>query len=202
MALLIVFEGVEGSGKTTQTQILCDKLESVNQRAITTREPGGTTSGELIRNIILDQEDLTPMSELYLFTAARSLLIEQLVIPQLREEIHVIMDRFIYSTMAYQSYGREIPLQTVKTINEIASHQVVPDVIVLLDIPPQKALSRRPDPRDRFEREALDFHTKIRDGYLAMAQENPRDWIVIDADLKPDQIAEIVWGKIQPLLNI
>tara|TARA_B100000686_G_scaffold354585_1_gene465647 strand:- start:2547 stop:3155 length:609 start_codon:yes stop_codon:yes gene_type:complete len=202
MALLIVFEGVEGSGKTTQTQILCDKLESVNQRAITTREPGGTTSGELIRNIILDQEDLTPMSELYLFNAARSLLIEQLVIPQLREEIHVIMDRFIYSTMAYQSYGREIPLQTVKTINEIASHQVVPDVIVLLDIPPQKALSRRPDPRDRFEREALDFHTKIRDGYLAMAQENPRDWIVIDADLKPDQIAEIVWGKIQPLLNI
>ena len=202
MALLFVFEGVEGSGKTTQTQILCDKLESVNQRAITTREPGGTTSGELIRNIILDQEDLTPMSELYLFNAARSLLIEQLVIPQLREEIHVIMDRFIYSTMAYQSYGREIPLQTVKTINEIASHQVVPDVIVLLDIPPQKALSRRPDPRDRFEREALDFHTKIRDGYLAMAQENPRDWIVIDADLKPDQIAEIVWGKIQPLLNI
>ena len=202
MALLIVFEGVEGSGKTTQTQILCDKLESVNQRAITTREPGGTTSGELIRNIILDQEDLTPMSELYLFNAARSLLIEQLVIPQLREEIHVIMDKFIYSTMAYQSYGREIPLQTVKTINEIASHQVVPDVIVLLDIPPQKALSRRPDPRDRFEREALDFHTKIRDGYLAMAQENPQDWIVIDADLKPDQIAEIVWGKIQPLLNI
>lgn len=202
MALLIVFEGVEGSGKTTQTQILCDKLESVNQRAITTREPGGTTSGELIRNIILDQEDLTPMSELYLFNAARSLLIEQLVIPQLREEIHVIMDRFIYSTMAYQSYGREIPLQTVKTINEIASHQVVPDVIVLLDIPPQKALSRRPDPRDRFEREALDFHTKIRNGYLAMAQENPQDWIVIDADLKPDQIAEIVWGKIQPLLNI
>ena len=202
MALLIVFEGVEGSGKTTQTQILCDKLESVNQRAITTREPGGTTSGELIRNIILDQEDLTPMSELYLFNAARSLLIEQLVIPQLREEIHVVMDRFIYSTMAYQSYGREIPLQTVKTINEIASHQVVPDVIVLLDIPPQKALSRRPDPRDRFEREALDFHTKIRDGYLAMAQENPQDWIVIDADLKPDQIAEIVWGKIQPLLNI
>ena len=114
----------------------------------------------------------------------------------------MIMDRFIYSTMAYQSYGREIPLQTVKTINEIASHQVVPDVVVLLDIPPQKALSRRPDPRDRFEREALDFHTKIRDGYLAMAQENPRDWIVIDADLKPDQIAEIVWGKIQPLLNI
>ncbi len=202
MALLIVFEGVEGSGKTTQTQILRDKLESVNQHAITTREPGGTASGELIRNIILDQEDLTPMSELYLFNAARSLLIEQLVIPQLRKEVHVIMDRFIYSTMAYQSYGREIPLQTVKTINEIASHQVVPDVIVLLDIPPQKALSRRPDPRDRFEREALDFHTKIRDGYLAMAQENPRDWIVIDADLKPDQIAEIVWGKIQPLLNI
>ena len=201
MALLIVFEGVEGSGKTTQTQILCNKLESVYQRAITTREPGGTTSGELIRNIILDQEDLTPMSELYLFNAARSLLIEQLVIPQLREEIHVIMDRFIYSTMAYQSYGREIPLQTVKTINDIASHQVVPDVIVLLDIPPQKALSRRPNPRDRFEREALDFQTKIRDGYLAMAHENPRDWIIIDADLAPDQIAEIVWGKIQPLLN-
>lgn len=201
MALLIVFEGVEGSGKTTQTQILCDKLESVDQRAITTREPGGTASGELIRSIILDQEDLTPMSELYLFNAARSLLIEQLVIPQLRKEVHVIMDRFIYSTMAYQSYGREIPLQTVKTINDIASHQVVPDVIVLLDIPPQKALSRRPNPRDRFEREALDFHTKIRDGYLAMAHENPRDWIIIDADLAPDQIAEIVWGKIQPLLN-
>lgn len=201
MALLIVFEGVEGSGKTTQTQILCDKLESVDQRAITTREPGGTASGELIRSIILDQEDLTPMSELYLFNAARSLLIEQLVIPQLRKEVHVIMDRFIYSTMAYQSYGREIPLQTVKTINDIASHQVVPDVIVLLDIPPQKALSRRPNPRDRFEREALDFHAKIRDGYLAMAHENPRDWIIIDADLAPDQIAEIVWGKIQPLLN-
>ncbi len=201
MALLVVFEGVEGSGKTTQTQILCDKLHSRGEIAITTREPGGTSSGELIRNLILQQEDLTPISELYLFNAARSLLIEQLVIPQLQNGIHVIMDRFIYSTVAYQSYGREIPLQTVETINEIASHQVIPDIIILLDIPPQKALLRRPDPRDRFEREALDFHTKIREGYLTMAQADQTRWLVVPADLTPDHIASIVWEKVEHLLN-
>jgi dTMP kinase len=201
MALLIVFEGVEGSGKTTQAQILWNKLQSVNSPAITTREPGGTSSGELIRNLILEQEDLTPISELYLFNAARSLLIEQLVIPTLKEGIHVIMDRFIYSTVAYQSYGRAIPLRTVQTVNEIASHHLQPDIVILLDMPPEKALTRRQDPQDRFEREAIKFHTKIREGYLTMAREYQQTWIVIPADLELNQIADIVWEKVKTLIK-
>lgn len=201
MALLIVFEGVEGSGKTTQTQLLLERLQGINSPAITTREPGGTPSGELIRNLILEREDLTPIAELYLFNAARSLLVEQLVIPTLEKGIHVIMDRFIYSTVAYQSYGREIPLQVVETVNDIASHHIQPDIVVLLDMPPEKALNRRPDPQDRFERQALDFHTKIRGGYLKMAQTNPKNWIVVPADLAPDQIASIIWEKVEGLIR-
>ena len=201
MALLIVFEGVEGSGKTTQTQLLLERLQGISSPAITTREPGGTSSGELIRNLILEREDLTPIAELYLFNAARSLLVEQLVMPTLKKGIHVIMDRFIYSTVAYQSYGREIPLQVVETVNEIASHHIQPDIVILLDMPPEKALNRRPDPQDRFERQALDFHTKIREGYLEMAQTNPKNWIVIPADLTPDQIASIIWERVEGLIR-
>tara|TARA_Y100000758_G_C16016966_1_gene409670 strand:+ start:53 stop:661 length:609 start_codon:yes stop_codon:yes gene_type:complete len=201
MALLIVFEGVEGSGKTTQTQLLLERLQGISSPAITTREPGGTSSGELIRNLILEREDLTPIAELYLFNAARSLLVEQLVMPTLKKGIHVIMDRFIYSTVAYQSYGREIPLQVVETVNEIASHHIQPDIVILLDMPPEKALNRRPDPQDRFERQALDFHTKIREGYLKMAQTNPKNWIVIPADLPPDQIASIIWERVEGLIR-
>ena len=201
MALLIVFEGVEGSGKTTQTQLLLERLQGISSPAITTREPGGTSSGELIRNLILEREDLTPIAELYLFNAARSLLVEQLVMPTLKKGIHVIMDRFIYSTVAYQSYGREIPLQVVETVNEIASHHIQPDIVILLDMPPEKALNRRPDPQDRFERQALDFHTKIREGYLKMAQTNPKNWIVLPADLPADQIASIIWERVEGLIR-
>jgi len=201
MALLVVFEGVEGSGKTTQTQILRDKLLGMNLPAITTREPGGTSSGELIRNLILEQEDLTPISELYLFNAARSLLIEQLVMPTLANGVHVIMDRFIYSTVAYQSYGRGIPLETVQAVNNIASHHLQPDMVVLLDIPAEKALTRRPDRQDRFERETLGFHAKIREGYLTMARSNRHNWLVVSADLEPDEIASIVWEKVEALIG-
>ena len=201
MALLVVFEGVEGSGKTTQTQILRDKLLGMNLPAITTREPGGTSSGELIRNLILQQEDLTPISELYLFNAARSLLIEQLVMPTLANGVHVIMDRFIYSTVAYQSYGRGIPLETVQAVNNIASHHLQPDMVVLLDIPAEKALTRRPDRQDRFERETLGFHEKIREGYLTMARSNRHNWLVVYADLEPDEIASIVWEKVEALIG-
>jgi dTMP kinase len=201
MALLVVFEGVEGSGKTTQTQILRDKLQSINLPAITTREPGGTPSGELIRNLILEQEDLTPTSELYLFNAARSLLIEQLVMPTLASGVHVIMDRFTYSTVAYQSYGRGITLETVETVNNIASHQLQPDLVVLLDISPEKALNRRPDRQDRFEREALEFHSKIREGYLAMAHSQNSNWLVIPAGLTTDEIATAVWEKVETLIS-
>ena len=201
MALLVVFEGVEGSGKTTQTQILRDTLLGMNLPAITTREPGGTSSGELIRNLILEQEDLTPISELYLFNAARSLLIEQLVMPTLANGVHVIMDRFIYSTVAYQSYGRGIPLETVQAVNNIASHHLQPDMVVLLDIPAEKALTRRPDRQDRFERETLGFHEKIRDGYLTMARSNRNNWLVVSADLEPDEIASIVWEKVEALIG-
>ena len=201
MALLVVFEGVEGSGKTTQTQILRDTLLGMNLPAITTREPGGTSSGELIRNLILEQEDLTPISELYLFNAARSLLIEQLVMPTLANGVHVIMDRFIYSTVAYQSYGRGIPLETVQAVNNIASHHLQPDMVVLLDIPAEKALTRRPDRQDRFERETLGFHEKIREGYLTMARSNRNNWLVVSADLEPDEIASIVWEKVEALIG-
>mgnify|MGYP001215062181 CR=1 FL=1 len=201
MALLVVFEGVEGSGKTTQTQILRDKLHGMNLPAITTREPGGTSSGELIRSLILEQEDLTPISELYLFNAARSLLIEQLVMPTLANGVHVIMDRFIYSTVAYQSYGRGIPLETVQAVNNIASHHLQPDIVVLLDIPAEKALNRRPNRQDRFERETLGFHAKIREGYLTMARSNRRNWLVVSADLEPEEIANIVWAKVETLID-
>jgi len=192
--MLITFEGPEGSGKTTQARLLLEHLEKSGIRAILLREPGGTPLGDQIRDIVKHVRDLnpTPRAEVLLFAASRAQLVDQVIRPRLGEGYVVVCDRYSDSTLAYQGYGRGLPLDEVECVVEMASEGVVPDLTFLLDLPPELGLSRNrqePSPDwDRFEEEDLEFHRRVREGYLQLARLDPHRWVILDAT-KP--IAEL-----------
>ena len=135
--LFIVFEGVEGSGKSTQSMLLSSRLKSEGLLTRLVREPGSTKTGEKIRNLILDHEELQPLSELFLFSAARSELIHNEIIPTLETNSIVVCDRYIYSSLAYQGYAKGLNLEIIFQINSIATSHIEPDIVFLLDIEPE-----------------------------------------------------------------
>ena len=142
------------------------------------------------------------MSELILFNASRSQLVTDVIQPELAKGKIVLCDRFSDSTVAYQSYGRGLDLNTVKELNLIASRGLKPDLTFLLDVSPEVGLARKKErANDRFEQESVGFHRKVRQGFLALAASEPRRWIVIDAALPKDQIARAIWEKMGRLLR-
>jgi dTMP kinase len=194
---LIVFEGVEGSGKSTQSSILPHKLSSINYDHLLVREPGGTKVGEKIREIILHEDELTGISELFLLSAARHILISQTVQPALEIGRLIISDRFFYSSLAYQGGGRKVDDSLIKFISKIASANLIPDLIILLDIAPENSLSRKQKNNlDRFERENQFFHNSVRNKYLEIAEQNTEKWFVIDASQKESDISDQIWDLI------
>jgi len=204
MPLFITFEGGEGCGKSTQTRALARKLDHLAIPSIMVREPGNTPLGERIRTILKQASHITisPLSELLLFNASRSQLVSDVIIPSLNEGKIVICDRFTDSTVAYQCYARGLDLKMVREINRIASCGLVPDLTFLLDIPPEIGLSRKsPEANDRFETEALEFHIKVREGFLKMAQSEPQRWVVIDSTLTKTQMAALIWEQVSRKLG-
>ncbi len=200
MGFFITFEGIEGSGKTTQMEMLKDHLEWKEKEVVAVREPGGTVLGERIRAILLnierekesldedgdedeaEAEGLDPLAELFLYEACRAQLIVHVIRPALKEDKIVICDRFIDSTVSYQSFGRGLDIKGVRPLNKWACRGVVPDVTFVIDCTPEVGLKRAlkriaandTGPReDRFEREDIEFHRRIRDGYLFLAKEEP-----------------------------
>jgi dTMP kinase len=205
MALFITFEGGEGCGKSTQARNLYRKLDKITIPAILIREPGNTPLGERVRYLLKQASEISisPLAELMLFNASRSQLVTDVIMPGLKEGKVIICDRFADSTIAYQSYGRGLDLDTVKEINRIASGGLKPDLTFLLDIPPELGLSRKnADANDRFEQEELAFHYKVRQGFLQLASEEPERWVVIDSTLSKNQIGGLVWDKVGQLLKI
>ena len=203
MSLFITFEGCEGSGKSFQSNVLHKLLTRDEIPAIQTREPGGTPLGEDITKCLKWQTaQISPLSELLLFNASRSHLVETVINPALKEGKVVICDRFTDSTVVYQGFGRELDMETVEKINNLAAGGLKPDLTILMDILPGIGLARkRGQKRDRFEKESLTFHNKIRRGYLELAAKEPDRWLVIDASKSKEDIAREIWQKVRQLLK-
>ena len=189
MSFFITFEGIEGCGKTTQIGLLTSFLKRLQRPFLLTREPGGTGVGDQIRRILLSSENvgIEPMAELYLYAAARVQHLRQVISPALREGKLVICDRFADATLAYQGYGRGMDLAWIEEIHARTMANVKPDLTFLLDLPVEEGLRRalkrmenHSVKEDRFEKEALDFHRRVREGYLALARNEPRRIVVLD----------------------
>lgn len=204
MSLFITFEGPEGSGKSSQSTDLYNWLTARNIPAVLTHEPGGTVLGEKISDLLkwAQEARISPLTELLLFNASRAQLVTDVIRPALDAGKVVICDRFFDSTTAYQSYGRGLELDTVRKINLTATAGLAPDITILLDISISDGLSRKAGEKlDRFEQEDREFHRKVREGYLALADSEPGRWLVIDALQPRETITGLIREKIQALLT-
>mgnify|MGYP001569696769 CR=1 FL=1 len=202
MGPFITFEGGEGCGKSTQSRLLLKKLEQQNVPVVLTHEPGGTALGNELRKTLKRKRDssISPHAELFLLAASRAQLVAELIRPALEEGKVVLCDRFTHSTMVYQGYGRGLDFTAINMVNNMATGNLNPDLIILLDISPEQGLARKQSLKDRFELEDLSFHRRVREGYLKMAAAEPDRWLVIDAFLAKGKIAEIIWDRVNQLL--
>ena len=205
MSLFITFEGGEGSGKSTQARALHQRLSSMGIPALLTHEPGGTPLGREIRRWLKgdranDKVDVDPLTELLLFNGSRAQLLSKVIRPALKSGTTVICDRFCHSTIAYQGYGRGLDIELIKAANNIATQGLRPDIIVLLDIPVEQGLLRK-KLKDRFEREELAFHQRVRQGYLEMAKKDPQRWLLVDGSFPKKETERQIWEKVEQLLS-
>jgi len=184
----VTFEGIEGCGKTTQIQLLSNRLEEQGIDHLLTREPGGTTAGDQIRRLVLDPATVIgPWCELLLYAAARAQHLEQVIRPALAEGRLVLCDRFTDATRAYQGFGRGLPLEIIEQLHALGPLALEPDLTILIDIDPETALPRAAD-RDRaktvdesrFEQENRAFHDRVRRGYLELARRFPGRFAIVD----------------------
>ena len=199
MSLFITFEGGEGSGKSTQARALHRRLASLSIPALLTHEPGGTPLGREIRRWLKGKGESNPQTELLLFNASRAQLVAEVIRPALKSGTVVICDRFYHSTIAYQGYGRGLPLDLIEAANNIATQGLEPDLTILLDIDVAQGLARK-KMRDRFEREELAFHQRVRQGYLEMAKKDPQRWLVIDGSLPKKEIERLIEERVRQVL--
>jgi dTMP kinase len=207
LSLFITFEGVEGSGKTTQIQRLKKYLTQKGIPCNVTREPGGSPIGEKIRKILLnpDHREMVTATELLLYEAARAQHVKEVIKPFLEKEGVVLCDRFSDATLAYQGYGRGADLKWIQRLNHLSSQGIRPDVTLLLDCPSDLGLRRalqrnrilKQEREERFEREEIEFHRRVRSGYLAIARREPRRVKVIDTR----QGEEWVFEKIRKIVD-
>ena len=208
-APFISFEGGEGAGKTTQAELLRQRLARLNRPVLLVREPGTTRLGEQVREIIKSQSDNVPAADALLFMAARAQLMNDVIVPELTNGTTVICDRFADSTMAYQGYGGNLNLDRLRHANELATNEVNPDLTILLDVRPETGLERR-DTEDqsngetqrRFEELPIRFHRNVRRGYRELAGREPNRWVEIDAARDPREVAEDVWQHVSEFFDL
>ncbi|MCB1014571.1 MAG: dTMP kinase [Acidimicrobiales bacterium] len=193
LGMLIAFEGGEGTGKSTQAARLADRLG-----AVLTREPGGTAIGRRIRSLVLDpaNDELTDRAEALLMAADRAQHVAELIRPALDAGRVVVSDRFAGSSLAYQSYGRGLPLDEVEQLSRWATDGVWPEVVVLLDVPEAVAEARLGADRDRMEGAGDGFHERVAAGFRALAAADPDRWVVVDGTGPVDEVAERVWNAV------
>jgi dTMP kinase len=194
----LIFEGEEGTGKSTVARWLKEELKKENCTVYLTREPGGNGSpvAETIRNIILDKSNnVLPLTEAYLFAASRAQHVEEIILPHLENNEIVICDRFVYSSYAYQGGGRNLGIDRIKTINSFAIEKVKPDLVLLFDLDPKIGLQRKRQNRqdfDRLDNEDLEFHYRVRNAYLKLAQEEPELIKIIDVNKPLEEVKQEV----------
>ena len=202
--MLITFEGLDYSGKSTQVQLLADRLTLKDHRVLVLREPGGTDIGEKIRKMLLDKnnEDMTEASELFLFSASRSQLVQEVVHPALDGGMVVICDRYYDSTTAYQGYGRGISLDVIHAMNQYATGGLSPDVTFFLDIPIreiEKRMNSAKTNKDRMESSGMEFYERVRNGFLQIARSETR-CCVLDGMKPIDDLHELIWQQVTDTL--
>lgn len=200
--LFIALEGGEGAGKSTQAQGLKEFLEGAGYAVTLTCEPGGTDLGRLVWQII-GHGGLDPLAELALFAAARAQHVAAVVRPALARGDIVISDRYADSSLAYQGYGRGLSLNHVRAMNHVATQGLMPHVTILLDVPVEVGLGRKGRPAESDTIGALDqdFHQRVRQGYLALAEEEKERFLVEDGTLPPAEVTQRIWQRVQPLLS-
>lgn len=189
----ITLEGCDGSGKSTQVALLKEKLAELKLPFVVTREPGGTPISEQVRNIILDEDNKAMVwrTEALLYAASRAQLVGELIVPSLNEGTHVICDRYVDSTLAYQGYGRGLNIAELITINDYATNGLKPDLTILLDIEPGLTVARMAKRKaDRLEGEKIEFHQRVRSGYLELAKRDSTRFLIIDAQRSIAEIHE------------
>ena len=222
MGLFISFEGGEATGKSAQAERLYNRLQRMSYRCFSLHEPGGTPLGDHLRPLLKGDTSLTPTTELFLFSAARTQLVYSRIEPELQQGAIVIVDRYVDSTTVYQGYGYEgakgrPTLDQIHAINLIATRAIMPDLTILLDMDPEQALPRRTprlpldinqdsqtvEPRfyeegqSKYEIKNIAFHRKVREGYLKLVKREPKRWMIVDASQPADDIELLIWERVQ-----
>ncbi|MCB0310270.1 MAG: dTMP kinase [Bdellovibrionales bacterium] len=201
----LVFEGVNGAGKSTLINEIAPKLERRGLPVVKTLEPGGTVLGLSIRKILLSQNNqkLSERAELLLFAADRAEHVERVIKPNIHNKTALLCDRYYYSTVAFQGYGRNLDLDLIAELNLMSTQSIKPDGVFLLDLDPEVGLARsasrtQATDSDSFEDEHLDFHRRIREGFLSIARECSEPVIVLDASQNVERLSQIVWSFLEP----
>lgn len=202
--MFISFEGIEASGKSTLMAAIERALRAEGHDLVVTREPGGTPAGDSLRRILLDEPfSVTPVSEMLMMNASRSQLVAEVIRPALERGSVVLCDRYVHSSLAYQGYGRGLPLELVRTVCDAATGGLMPDLTLLVDISPEtsrKRLAARGDGRhDRLEREDDAFHRRVREGYLDLARHDER-LVAVDGERTPEEVADAAMAALSAVL--
>jgi len=195
--MFVTFEGIDGSGKSTQARLLYERLVADGRDVVLTREPGGTPLGERIRELLLHGDDMAPWSEALLYAASRAQHVAEIIRPALDRGAWVVCDRYVDSSVAYQGVGRELGLDRVLDLNLAAVGGLMPDRTMLLALDPAQLSARLPGDHDRLERETHDFHERVAAGYRDLAARFPERYVVLDATGAPDAISEEVYGALR-----
>jgi dTMP kinase len=199
---LLAFEGGEGSGKSTQARLLAIWLRENGYDVLATHEPGATKIGMRLRALLLDTSHtgLSPWAEVMMYAADRAEHVAGVIGPAMARGTIVVTDRYVDSTLAYQGGGRQLPVQAIREVNELATGGLIPDLTFLLDLPPSVGLGRRVSSADRLESEPEEFHERVREAFLELARANPDRYVVLDATQDPSQISKAVHAAVRELL--
>ena len=202
--LLISFEGIDGSGKSTQCKMLYHELLDRGYGVHLYREPGGTTISEKIRDILLDREnvEMSPITEMLLYFSSRNQLISEKVLPALERGEIVLLDRFVDSTIAYQGYGRDLSLESIRKVAEVAIGALSPDLTILVDTPLDTAETRMDNRKlDRLEAENVEFKERTRSGYLQLVKEEPHRFLLLDGRETIEVLKHSVIERVERILK-
>ncbi len=208
VSLFITFEGPDGSGKTTQARALYEYLRERGYPVLLTREPGGTSIGDQIREILhsVENVEMLPRTEILLYSASRAQLVGQVILPNLAQGKIVLCDRYADSTLAYQGYGHGLDLELLEIITAFATNSLKPNLIIYLDINVEEGLRRKwmahqvgETEWNRMDRQEVAFHQRVREGYLRMAEAEPERWWVVDALQPLEDLQEVIRIKVEAL---
>ena len=197
--MFVTFEGVDGSGKSTQARLLADRLRAEGREVVDTREPGGTEIGERIRELLLHSERVAPWAEATLFSAARAQLVDEVIRPALARGADVVCDRYLDSSLAYQGLARGLGVERVLDVNITVTGSLLPDRTFLLLVPADVAARRRSRSPDRIEREGDAFATEVDRAYREIAELFPKRVVTLDGTEPPEKIAEEIHGRVRDL---